>query len=88
MMRQRRDPLARVTFVPVRFKPGDVGGQCVWCGNRDPRDQRPHALADTGPRAPCYRIREEHDGGRAAILTGEFDSWTCAESYHDRRIGR
>jgi hypothetical protein len=46
---------------------------CTWCGNTERR---------------IYSIREESDGGRATTLRGQFDSWSCAESYHDKRIGR
>jgi hypothetical protein len=77
-VRRRRDSVGRCSYVPVR----DREGQCAFCGQRDPRDTRRHALADTTPRHRCYTIEIESDGGRTTTVTGAFCSWACAEAYH------
>lgn len=72
-MRQRRDPFARITYVPVRF-PNTA--PCDWCGTPPTKGR------------PIRVIRSESDGGRSNFLTGGFCSWSCAESYHGNPIGR
>jgi hypothetical protein len=71
-MRRRRDPFARESYIPQRT----TGGTCSWCGQSPIRYHR------------LYTIRVESDGGRDYTLQGQFDSWTCAETYHNGRIGR
>lgn len=72
-MRRRRNAFARVTYVPERCP--QKHRECDWCG------QGPM------PRRPLYAIRLENDSGRNDYLRGHFDSWQCAEAYHDGRIG-
>jgi hypothetical protein len=88
-MRRRRDPFGRVTYVPVRWSLDlSPAGQCVNCGQRDPKDTRSHANADTSPKHRVYSVSVEHDGGRSDTMSGEFCSWDCAEAYHGEDIGR
>lgn len=75
-MRQRRDPFARITYVPTPL--GSYAGAhtaCAWCG------------ATPAPRRPLREIRQESDGGRTSTLSGVFCSWSCAESYHGSPLG-
>lgn len=72
-MRQRRDPFARITLVPVPMQHASL--TCDWCGT--PR----------APRRPIYALRQESDGGRSSVITGGFCSWSCAEAYHGTTLG-
>ena len=65
-MRQRRDPFARITLVPVAATRTD----CTWCGTT-PK-----------PRRPLHNIERQSDGGRVNTLRGTFCSWSCADAYH------
>ena len=38
-------------------------------------------------RQSAYRIRVEPDGGRDVYIKGQFCSWSCAEHYHNVKIG-
>lgn len=71
-MRQRRDPFARVTYVPVK----STRLTCDQCG------------ADRQRGRPIYDVLEDSDGGRSGFIAGGFCSWSCAEAYHGRGIGR
>lgn len=71
-MHARRDPFARVSYMPHPTKPEG----CTECG------------AFPIPRHPNYTIIVQSDGGRSAPLSGVFCSWQCAETYHGHRIGR
>jgi hypothetical protein len=78
-MRRRRDPFARVTYIPVvNTHYPNASPTCIECGTRAQR------------RHPLYLIRiESDDGSRSNEMTaGVFCSWSCAEAFHDARIGR
>jgi hypothetical protein len=75
-MRQRRDPFARVTYVP---NPADAPGQkCVWCGG----------TRTIHGKARVWSITLESDSGRRTPLDGVYCTWLCAEAYHNDPIGR
>jgi hypothetical protein len=71
-MRARRDPFARVEYIPERSE----RTTCDFCGT-------PRAKGH-----PIRNIRQESDAGRSNFLTGAFCSWSCAEAYHGANIGR
>mgnify|MGYP001590499053 FL=1 len=61
----------RDPFARESYIPELVDGECWWC----PDTRR------------AYRIRIEPDSGRETYIKGRFCSWTCAESYHNTKIG-
>jgi hypothetical protein len=77
-MRRRRDPFARMTYVPVvNTRYPDASPTCIECGQ------------PAQPRRPLYMIKIESDqNNRDYVMRGTFCSWSCAESFHDAQIGR
>lgn len=71
-----RDPFARQETHKARVK----GGECAWCGQRDPG--HPLAFQEDRPSHRIWRYRTESDGGRVAEDTRTFCSLSCRRAFY------